>query len=134
MGKKEKGKSLDMVELFNELTGSDESDDCFENLLGNHFEKFRVFFNAIQRLSEGSVFTAKCIEHGDVSYVLIEANFDDEDTANDFEECIADDDDTDEIRSFFDVTLETLGEVVHISIYNKLNEEGDIYGNLSDSY
>lgn len=118
-----------MVEVFNQLTHHELADfSLFEDLLGNHYEKFRYYYDMTVNVSSELTDTVEgvscfCVEAG----ITIVTVFDTEEHCQEYlNELESDDESFDEYFSF-DVEI-TGGKTLNISIENKnISGEDEIY-------
>jgi hypothetical protein len=124
-----------MVEVFNQLTHS-ELVDCsllfFEDLLGNHFQKFRYYYENISDIPNDVSKTVKAISCSCTnSSILIVTEFKSAKNCSDYREHLEDLMDTSSFLGdkYFSFSTEIKGDKkLNISIENKgISREDEIY-------
>lgn len=124
---------MDMIEVFRLLT-DDKEDNCFEDILSTHYEKFRIFYDMICDYSAEAVVSIDCIEYNSQSHLVIKVEFNNKKDSENFRKDVKIEYEEEDLRSYFDITIKRDKKKVHITVTNTLEKEGDVYGNFTDSY
>lgn len=127
-----------MITVFNQLTQSELTDySLFENVLDNHFEKYRFFYEVMEPISLNDVkkICCECPAHG--TELLIIVKFNSKKHLDQFIESFRSRLDVTNcfLADYFLTTLSRDGNSLNISIENKnISKEGEIYEDRFDSY
>lgn len=125
----------DMITVFNQLTHSELTDySLFEEVLDNHYEKYRFFYNIMEPIELDKVKNISCEVPAHETELLITVEFDSQKDLNSFL-AIFEARLCDAVCRYFTVYLEQDGDVLNISIENKnISREGEIYEDRFDTY
>jgi len=127
-----------MITVFNQLTQSELTDySLFEDVLDNHFEKYRFFYSVMEFISLKHVKKIYCECPANKRELIIIVKFSGKKHMADFiDEFQHNLENTRTfLRDYFITTLNKDGNCLNISIENKsISRESDIYEDRFDSY
>lgn len=119
----------DMITVFNQLTQTELADSSlFEDVMQNHFEKFKYFYAVMQVLSLKLVDKIVCSTA--TTQLVISINFEKKGDREKFSESFRNSllDCPSCLNKYFSVNVTTTGKKLNISIENKsISREDEIY-------
>lgn len=126
----------DILTLFNQLTHDELADYTkFENVLDNHYEKFKYFYRLMGVVGLDNIQKVRCSDTDDSNTLCIEIEFENKKHLKEFEKSFDDVVKTYKhyYKKYFKVVVESNKTTILISIINKkISKEGEIYEDRFD--